>query len=226
MEQAKQKGPFFTLIKPFERGPHLIGQVPKWGVSVGILLIGIIYYFLPNELTFGTNWVLLAVEIALLLPLWIFWASGRALSYRLTRRMSLLLLGVVTLALAVGVLFFVIRLGTFTSGFKLLYTAALLWISNILVFALWYWDTDGGGPRKRHEAEHKAVDLMFPQQANGEGWKPQFFDYFFVAFTAATAFSPTDTYPLTTKAKSLMMIQSIISLVVVALLVSRVANIF
>jgi uncharacterized membrane protein len=97
---------------------------------------------------------------------------------------------------------------------------------NILVFALWYWDTDGGGPRKRHETGHRAADLMFPQQANGESWTPQFFDYLFLAFTAATAFSPTDTYPLTTKAKLLMMIQSILSLIIVALLVSRVANIF
>ncbi len=147
------------------------------------------------------------------------------MSYLLTRRMSLLLLGVVTLALAIGVLFFVIRLAAFKSSFKLLYTAGLLWISNILVFTLWYWDTDGGGPRKRHEAAHKAVGLMFPQQANGEGWAPQFSTISLWPLPLPPPFSPTDTYPLTTKAKSLMMVQSVISLIIIALLVSRVANI-
>ena len=118
------------------------------------------------------------------------------------------------------------HLSAFTSGFKFLRTAALLWLFNILVFALWYWDTDGGGPRKRHEANHKATDLMFPQQANGASWAPDFFDYIFVAFTAATAFSPTDTAPLTRLAKTLMMIEGVISLLIVAILISRVANIF
>ncbi|MBV9256836.1 MAG: DUF1345 domain-containing protein, partial [Ktedonobacteraceae bacterium] len=190
------------------------------------LLIGIIYYFLPSELTFGLGWALLVIEIVLLLPLWIFWATGHILPYSITRRLSLLLLGIVTLALAIGVIFLITNLSAFTNGIKLLRTAALLWLFNILVFALWYWDTDGGGPRKRHEANHKAADLLFPQQANGESWAPEFFDYLFVAFTAATAFSPTDTFPLTRLAKTLMMIEGAISLTIIAILISRVANIF
>ncbi len=226
MDQKKQKRTFLIAIKPFEHSPHLIGQVPRWSVSVGILLIGTVYYFLPENLTLGPGWGLLAVEALLLLPLWVFWALGHTLPYGLTRRMSLVLLGIVTLALALSVTFLVRDLSAFKNGLTLLRTAGLLWVFNILVFALWYWDTDGGGPRKRHEAGHKATDFMFPQQANGESWAPQFFDYLFLAFTAATAFSPTDTYPLTINAKSLMMLQSIISLVIVAILVSRVANIF
>ena len=226
MDQVEQKQTLPDAKKPFMRGPHLIGQVPKWTVSIGILLIGVIYYFLPSELTFGPGWVLLAIEIALLLPLWIFWATGHILPYKVTRHLSLLLLGIVTLALAIGVAFLITNLSAFTNGIKLLRTAALLWLFNILVFALWYWDTDGGGPRKRHEANHKAADLLFPQQANGESWAPEFFDYLFVAFTAATAFSPTDTFPLTRLAKTLMMIEGAISLTIIAILISRVANIF
>ncbi|GAC1364302.1 MAG: hypothetical protein PVS3B1_24540 [Ktedonobacteraceae bacterium] len=227
MEQEHAKNQASTTaIKPFEQAPHLIGRVPKWSVSLGILLSGIIYFFLPGELTFGPSWDLLAVELVILLPLWIFWASGRALPPHVLRRTSLLLLAIVTLALATGVLLLIIDLSSFKSGLKLLRTAGLLWAFNILVFALWYWDTDGGGPRSRHEAGHKASDLMFPQQANGQSWMPDFFDYLFVAFTASTAFSPTDTYPLTIPAKFLMMIQSIISLMLVAVVVSRVANIF
>ncbi len=226
MDQAKQEETLPDAKKPFMRDPHLIGRVPKWTVSIGILLVGVIYYFLPSELTFVPGWTLLAIEIILLLPLWVFWAMGHALPYNVTRRMSLSLLGIITLALVIGVIFLITNLATFTSGIQLLRTAVLLWLFNILVFALWYWDTDGGGPRKRHEANHKATDLMFPQQANGESWAPDFFDYLFVAFTGATAFSPTDTYPLTAKAKILMMIEGAISLTIIAILISRVANIF
>jgi hypothetical protein len=226
MRETKQEPTWPHAKKLSMQDPLLIGQVPKWTVSIGILLIGVIYYFLPGELTFGPTWILLVIELALILPLWIFWATGHTLSYKVTRRMSFLLLGIITLALVLGVFFLITHLAAFTSGIKLLRTAALLWLFNILVFALWYWDTDGGGPRKRHEAMHKAADLMFPQQANGASWAPELFDYLFVAFTAATAFSPTDTAPLTPLAKMLMMIEGIISLLIVAILISRVANIF
>ncbi len=226
MDQTKQDEASPEAKKPFMQDPHLIGQAPKWTVSIGILLIGAIYYFLPPQLTFVPNWTLLAIELIILLPLWIFWISGHIFSYGVTRRMSLLLLGIVTLALVISVIFLITDLSAFTSGIKLLRTAALLWLFNILVFALWYWDTDGGGPRKRHEANHKAKDFMFPQQVNGASWAPDFFDYLFVAFTNATAFSPTDTSPLTPRAKILMMIEGAISLTIIAILVSRVANIF
>ncbi len=211
-----------TLTKDF----HLIGQAPKWPVSVGFLVIGVIYFFLPSELRVGPNWVLLSIEIIFIMPLWTFWATGHTLSYPTTRRMSLLLLSIVTLVLALSVIFLVTDLAAFTSGLKLLRTAGLLWLLNILVFALWYWDTDGGGPRRRHEAKHKAADFLFPQQANGESWAPDFFDYLFVSFTGATAFSPTDTYPLTHQAKLMMMVEGSISLIIVAVIISRVANIF
>ncbi len=226
MNETEQEQARMGENKPFKHDPHLTGQVPKWSISLGILLIGIIYFFLPGELTFGPPWLLLVIEIVLLLPLWAFWVTGHTLSYKTTRSISFLLLSVVTLALASGVFFLITHLSTFTSGIKLFRTAALLWLFNVLVFALWYWDTDGGGPRRRHEANHKARDLMFPQQANGASWAPDFFDYLFVAFTTATAFSPTDTLPLTRLAKTLMMIEGIISLLIVAILISRVANIF
>lgn len=228
MEQTKQERAPSNHKHPFYQDPHLIGQAPRLTLSLGILLTGIIYFFLPDELTFGPNWVLLAIELVLILPLWIFWMTGHMLSYRTTRNISFILLGFVTVALAIAVIFLIRDLSSFKSGFKLLSTAGLLWTFNILVFAFWYWETDGGGPRKRHEADHKAIDLMFPQQVDGNSgkWAPSFFDYLFVAFTGATAFSPTDTYPLTRRAKVLMMVEGILSLIIVAILVGRVANIF
>ncbi len=103
----------------------------------------------------------------------------------------------------------------------------LLWSFNVLVFALWYWEVDGGGPLKRHLSGHQAADFMFPQQAKGNtsGWAPHFLDYLFLAFTGATALSPADTYPLTRTAKALMMIEAIISVTVIVILVGRGVNI-
>jgi hypothetical protein len=228
MEQMEQERTSSNHKHPFFHDPHLIGRAPRLTVSIGILLTGIIYFFLPEELTLGPDWLLLAIELVLILPLWIFWVTGHTLSYRTARTVSYILLGLVTVALAIAVIFLIIDIPSFKSGFKLLRTAGLLWVFNIFVFAFWYWEIDGGGPRKRHEAEHKAGDFMFPQQVEGksEKWVAGFFDYLFVAFTGATAFSPTDTYPLTRRAKALMMVEGILSLTIVAILIGRVANIF
>ena len=149
---------------PLFQDPHLTGIAPRWTVSIGILLTGVIYLFLPSELTLGPDWALLAIELVLISPLWIFWATGHTLSYRTTQIISFVILGFVTVGLVTAVIFLIIDLAHFKSGFTLLRTAGLLWVFNVLVFSLWYWDTDGGGPRKRHEANHKAEDLQFPQQ--------------------------------------------------------------
>ena len=228
MNQTQQEQAASKRTSPFFQDPHLIGIAPRWTVSIGILLTGVIYLFLPSELTLGPDWALLAIELVLISPLWIFWATGHTLSYRTTRINSFVILGFVTVGLGIAVIFLILDLPHLKNGFTLLRTAALLWVFNLLVFTLWYWDTDGGGPRKRHEANHKAEDLQFPQQQDGNSgqWAPDFIDYLFVAFTGATAFSPTDTYPLTHRAKILMMIEASISLIIVAVLISRVANIF
>ena len=228
MNQTQQEQAASKRTSPFFQDPHLIGIAPRWTVSIGILLTGVIYLFLPSELTLGPDWALLAIELVLISPLWIFWATGHTLSYRTTQIISFVILGFVTVGLCIAVIFLILDLPHLKNGFTLLRTAALLWVFTILVFTLWYWDTDGGGPRKRHEANHKAVDLQFPQQQDGNSgqWAPDFIDYLFVAFTGATAFSPTDTYPLTHRAKILMMIEASISLIIVAVLISRVANIF
>lgn len=205
-----------------------MGRAPRLTVSIAILLTGIIYSFLPDKLVVGPDWLLLAIELVLIVPLWIFWLTGHTLSYGTTRTVSCILLGLITVALTIGLTFLIIRLPTYTSGLRLLRSAGLLWILNILVFAFWYWEIDGGGPRGRHEAGHRAADFMFPQQVEGTrgNWGAGFFDYLFVAFTTATAFSPTDTLPLTHRAKALMMFEALLSLGIVVIVVSRVANIF
>lgn len=202
---------------------------PRWAALIGLLALGVIYAFLPGRLTLGPGWLPLVIVVALLLPFIISWILRRPLPHAVVRSVALTALGVVTLALIIGVILLVMTLSHTTEAQArgLLRDAALLWLSNILVFGLWYWEIDGGGPLKRHQAGHQAADFIFPQQANGmtTDWAPQFVDYLFVAFTAATALSPTDTFPLTRLAKALMMLEAVIALIIIVLLAARAVNI-
>jgi uncharacterized membrane protein len=199
----------------------------RWAAMIGILAIGVLYAFLPEHLVVGPSWLLLAIEAVLLLPLIVSKLAGRRLPHITLRILAVILLGVITLALAVSIILLVITLSNNKHPATLLRSSVLLWIFNILVFALWYWEIDGGGPVKRHLAGYQAADFMFPQQAKGNdgSWAPHFLDYLFVAFTGATALSPTDTYPLTRAAKALMMMEAMLSLTIIVLLVARAINI-
>jgi uncharacterized membrane protein len=199
----------------------------KWAAIVGVLAVGVLYMFLPERLTIGPSWLLLVIEVVVLLPLVFSELTRRRFSHFTMRVYALILLGMVTLALAVGIVLLVISLPTYKHATDLLGSAAILWIVNILVFGLWYWEVDGGGPVKRHLSGHKAADFMFPQQANGNdgSWAPHFLDYLFLAFTGATALSPADTFPLTRQAKTLMMIEALLSLTIIVLLAARAINI-
>ena len=212
-----------------ERAAHhyrtmLIQRIVAALVAVAI---GVLFLALPGNLTIGPNWLLLVVEGILLLPLLFFGYVKRLLSHKGIRILTLTMLGVATVALASGLILLIQSLPGNSNAPLLLRSAALLWISNILVFSLWYWELDGGGPLKRHLMGHKATDFMFPQQTDGNtsNWVPHYLDYLFVAFTGATALSPADTYPLTRVAKGLMMIEAIFSMIVIVLLAGRAVNI-
>ena len=207
-------------------------DMPKrWAPLIGAFALGLLYALLPEYVTIGPSWLPLALISIILIPviLIIYVRRHRPVPIVPVRVLLFIMLGVVTLALAIGVALMLKTLPgrTQAQSIQLLRTAGLLWTSNILVFGLWYWEIDGGGPHKRFMAGHPAADFMFPQQVDGNtsGWEPHFFDYLFVAFTTATAFSPTDTYPLTWKAKALMMIEGVIALVISVILVGRAINI-
>ncbi|HKV58231.1 MAG TPA: hypothetical protein VJO32_08110 [Ktedonobacteraceae bacterium] len=202
---------------------HLLSRL---AALCGVLVAGLLYLFLPDKLIIGPSWLLLVIEAALSLPILVSLTTERKLPHGVTRGIALVLLGVVTLALAIGIALLINNLHG-ENGIFLLRSAAILWVFNILVFALWYFEIDGGGPLKRHLADPQATDFLFPQYAPGanSNWKPQFLDYVFLAFTSSTALSPADTQPLTKKAKVLMMIQAVFSLVVIALLAGRAVNI-
>ena len=105
----------------------------------------------------------------------------------------------------------------------------LIWLTNFLIFALWYWELDRGGPGKRAAGHDAAPDFLFPQMSDDRieprDWRPQFIDYLYVSLTNATAFSPTDTMPLSRMAKTIMGVQAIVSLVTLGLIISRAVNI-
>jgi uncharacterized membrane protein len=104
-----------------------------------------------------------------------------------------------------------------------------MWVVNVLLFALWYWQLDAGGPITRPTRAHTERDFLFPQQTEprfaDSGWQPQFLDYLYVSFTNATAFSPTDAMPLTLRAKLLVGVESVVSLVLVVLVTARAVNV-
>lgn len=223
MNNTPSGDPHHTLISaeiPLER-------TSAWEAIIGMLAVGLLYAALPAQLIIGPSWLLLVIEAVLLLPLIITISNRRGLSHKAIRVLILILLGVLTLALAIGVALLIITLPTDKHATNLLRSSVLLWSSNILVFGLWYWQIDGGGPVKRHFSGHQAADFMFPQQVNGntDAWVPHFLDYLFLAFTGATALSPADTYPLTRAGKSLMMLEAILSMTVVVLLAGRAVNI-
>ena len=130
--------------------------------------------------------------------------------------------------LAGSIALLIYRLPKTTVGSILLRSAGLLWLSNILVFALWYWEIDGGGPAHRHATGCGSTDFAFPQRVLGDAdlarWMPDFVDYVFLAFNTNTAFSPTDTMVLGRRAKLMMMYQSVLALTTVVVLVARAIN--
>jgi hypothetical protein len=202
---------------------------PLWPALLGFAAIVAIYLVLPERYMAGPRWLLPMVVIVLLAAIYIaryFERPGVA------HHVGIALGVAITLAVAASAAFLVTRLqGQRTTAPDLLRDAALIWIANVLCFALWYWRIDCGGPLVRHRDVREArehADFLWPQWTldtpAARAWIPQFIDYVFLAFNTSTAFSPTDTLVLSRRAKLLMMAQSLISLIVIGFLVARAIN--
>jgi uncharacterized membrane protein len=158
-------------------------------------------------------------------------AEAQAGRIKLSRRVaSSAVIALITAANGVSIILLVHLLvnGAHTQANLLLKAGIHLWITNVLVFGLWFWQLDGGGPLTRRLRPNSAPDFLFPQQLLDQAelrWQPTFVDYLYVAFTNATAFSPTDAMPLTKWAKVLMMVQSAASLLLAIMVVARAVNI-
>jgi hypothetical protein len=207
--------------------PGKVSIAPHWAAISGLVTVGVLYALLPTKVSIGPSWLLLAIEGVFLLPFVIATLTNRSVSPITLRIGSLILLGIVSCTLVIGIGHMISTLKNDLKGLSLLYSGLLLYGSNVLVSALWYWEIDGGGPEQRRQSEHQAADFLFPQQIGGnvENWAPYFFDYLYVAFTGATAFSPTDTMPLSHRAKFLMMLEAILALILISFIVSRAINI-
>jgi len=248
---------------------------PRWPATVAVLAVGGIYLAIPEYLSLGPRWLLLSVMILLAIPALLTHRAGLTkIASWLGIAISLILTGdlIWSVALLVSAL-----PKHKISPQDLLRSAAAIWTTNVLVFALWYWRLDSGGHRAESQQPHCGSAFLFPQmmmqgQSGGgftspdhqmtrsadvpngftspddpmtpgspasagvaiagvvarspdSSWFPNFVDYLFIAFNTSTAFSPTDTPPLTRWAKGLMMVQSMISLLIVALLAARAVNI-
>jgi hypothetical protein len=206
--------------------PGRSALLPRWPAAVALLTVGVLYAVLSEDLTLGPRAFVPALVAVLLVPLMTAHLRG---SHRLARRISFGVIGFVTVAVVVSTVLLVSSaLNVGTSAPALLRAAALLWIINVVTFSVWYWETDGGGPARRRREGHRSEDFLFPQMNLGggvaRGWSPGFLDYLFLAFNTSTAFSPTDTAVLSRRAKVLMMMQALLSLVILAVLVSRAIN--
>ncbi len=206
---------------------------PRWPAIIALLAVGSLHMALPNSLAVGPRWLLLVVVSLLLIPTVVSHHRGH---YPVNHLCGHVLAGVVTAFMVWSLTLLVLALPSHReSPVDLLRSSVSLWITNVLVFALWYWRLDAGGPHARdRRCSHDEGSFLFPQMAmdpeakegsEQESWSPHFVDYLFLAFNTSTAFSPTDTAVLSRWAKLLMMIQSSISLAVIALLAARGVNI-
>ncbi|MFE0459508.1 hypothetical protein ACFW1A_09635 [Kitasatospora sp. NPDC058965] len=205
----------------------------RWAVTAAILCAVVLQLFLPARLSIHPRWMLPALELGLLIALAAMNPHRRlARSSRVLRSLSLALVAAISLAngwSAVKLVRELLHGGGAAGALSLLGTAGAVWATNVIAFALWYWEWDRGGPVARAQGVADYPDFLFPQmQQSGVApaeWEPGFLDYLYVAFTNATAFSPTDTMPLSSWAKLTMMLQSAISLLTVLLVVARAVNI-
>jgi hypothetical protein len=204
----------------------------RFAASTAIAVMIAAQVALNRELTFQPWWLLPGVECVLLAVLVVVNPSRFVRESTLIRTASLALIGVASLitAWAAARLVWMIATGHAPSDpAVLLLNGAGVWLTNVVVFALWFWELDRGGPAARAKGRCPDPDFLFPQMSTPElareGWHPQFMDYLYVSFTNAAAFSPTDTMPLSRWAKLTMMGQSAISLVTAALVVARAVNV-
>ncbi len=205
---------------------------PRWPALLAVLAAIALQLILPETLIrgLGNRALIPALEGALLVVLLIANPGHISTEQRRLRAVSVALISLITIANFVSLMELIHALlyVAKTAGRPLVYSSVPVWLTNVIVFGLWYWELDRGGPAARQEPERRHADFLFPQMStpgSAPGWVPSFLDYLYTSFTNATAFSPTDTMPLTAWAKFLMMLQSMAALVTVAVVVSRAVNI-
>jgi uncharacterized membrane protein len=204
----------------------------RWPATVAILVAIALQLVLPDRLTLVSKWLLPALEAALLVALVAANPTRLDRESAMLRAGSLTLTALLTVANGWSAALLAIELVSGRAGddaTALLSTGAAIWLTNIIAFALWYWQFDRGGPAARAHARRRIPDFLFVQMQSPRlahpDWEPGFVDYLYLSFTNATAFSPTDVMPLSRWAKLTMLAQSLVSLVTVVLVIARAVNV-
>jgi hypothetical protein len=208
---------------------HIDRPEPRGQAVLAFLAICAIYLALPRNLVVGPVWLLPTLIVVLLVPTVV---SHRVGKQSLNRTLGFVINGITTLALIGSVILLVRALPAHRQPpLQMLRSGGLLWLTNVIVFALWYWRLDGGGPTLRQkEKKFGSTSFLFPQmqipnderpQFECARWRARFIDYLFVAFTQSSTFGPTDAPLLARWAKILAMVQILISLTIVVLLISQ-----
>ena len=226
-EKLRQtKGPSDgRLVRMVER------WLPFWEPQLVVACAIALQLSLSEEVTVGPNWLLPSLEGALLIGLVIASPNPNVRHSRFRRHVAIAMIAFVSAANVASLVLLCHRLlhGGTKNGHALILSGIVLWCTNVLLFGLWYWEVDRGGPTARARNEPDTPDFLFPQMSDPKwappNWRPQLIDYLYVSLTNATAFSPTDTLPLTPTAKWLMGAQSLVSLVTIGLVVARAVNI-
>jgi hypothetical protein len=206
---------------------------PRWQALLALLAVGGMYVALPRALIAGPKWALPVFIAVLVTPTVVSHRTGKQ---SLNRTLGIIVSSVITLALLASVGLLVAAVPTHKEEpVALLRSGAELWFTNVLVFALWYWRLDGGGPTARSQRhEFGSRSFVFPQMQiekiergrfECHGWRPHFVDYLFIAWTTSSTFGPTDAPLLARWAKILTMVQIGISLTIVILLISRAVGV-
>jgi hypothetical protein len=213
---------------------HVDKPEPRWQAPLALVAVAGIYLALPKSLIVGPVWLLPAIIGVSLAPTIVTHRTGR---HSLNHALGIVNSGLITIALIASVLLLIRTLPSHQEpAIRLLLSGAELWITNVLVFALWYWRLDGGGPIQRERRRvFGSRSFVFPQMqvekteqerfGIDEHWQPRFVDYLFIAFTQSSTFGPTDAPLLASWAKLLTMVQILISLCIVILLISRAVGV-
>ncbi|HEV2427661.1 MAG TPA: hypothetical protein VGS61_05535 [Acidimicrobiales bacterium] len=203
---------------------------PRWPACVALAACVGLYLALPSRLVVGPKWIVPSLVALLIVPL----LTGRHRhpnEPRGVRRLTFALIAVVTAAnvVSVGLLVHHLLHATVVQGRALIYSAVAVWLTNVIVFGLWFWEVDRGGPHRRAGGVVGWPDFQFPQMENPQlapaGWRPGFVDYLYTSFANGTSFAPADAMPLSPRAKGLFLAESIVSLVTIAVVAARAVNI-
>ncbi len=220
-------------------GPLLSWQIPtdpesRWPAFGAAVVVIAGQAWVAVSLSLSPVWLFPAISAVLLVASVAVYLPQRAEPSQIMRALAVSLVGMLVIANAVSLVELVRNIFVGVAGITpvgLLLVGIVLWVVNIAIFALVYWELDGDGPDMRADGYRDFPDLVFPQQQPDQhglapaNWKPTFPDYLYVSLTAATAFSPTDAMPYSKRVKLVMGIESTMSLAIVAMIVARAINI-